>query len=185
MFSSSVAATWPGSLGKGAKQPRSNSRPPRLACSNWRTRERVVKAARQTRQTPGRREIVQLGTHRITSAHDPTIDLLVDGVKVHTFRFQLTMVFDIEVAALVIWNGLLTALKTGDCEATGSLSLEMPGEDVDLVKARRKISPHLIITNGHGIPLLPRGAGDEGRRPGEPARPGAAAPASPSDVAAQ
>lgn len=156
-----------------------------LLIYGWRTRERVVKAARQTRQTPGRREIVQLGTHRITSAHDPTIDLLVDGVKVHTFRFQLTMVFDIEVAALVIWNGLLTALKTGDCEATGSLSLEMPGEDVDLVKARRKISPHLIITIGHGIPLLPRGAGDEGRRPGEPAKPGAAAPASPSDVAAQ
>ncbi|HEY2519011.1 MAG TPA: hypothetical protein VGJ19_02800 [Streptosporangiaceae bacterium] len=156
-----------------------------LLIYGWRTRKRIVNAARQTRQAPGRREIVQLGTHRVTSAHEPTIDLLVDGVNVHTFRFQLTVVFDIEVAALVIWNGLLTALKTGDCEVTGSLSLEVPGGNVDLVKARRRISPHLVIAIGHGIPLLPRGAGDEGHRPGEPAEPGAAAAGRPPDVAAQ
>jgi hypothetical protein len=30
-------------------------------------------------------------------------------VKVHTFRFQLTVIFDVEVAALVIQDGRLTA----------------------------------------------------------------------------
>jgi hypothetical protein len=52
-----------------------------LLIYGWRTREGLVKAARQTRQIPGRREVVQLGTHRITSAHNPTIELLIDGVK--------------------------------------------------------------------------------------------------------
>src|SRR5215469_1430954 len=93
-----------------------------LLIYGWRTRERLVKAARQTRQIPGRQEVVQLGTHRITSAHNPTIELLIDGVKVHTFRFQLTVIFDIEVAALIIQRGQLTGLKAGDGEVTCTLT---------------------------------------------------------------
>jgi len=135
-----------------------------LLIYGWRTRERLIKAARQTRQTPGRQEVVQLGTHRITSTHNPTIELLVDGVKVHTFRFQLTVIFDIDVAALIVRDGLLTGLKAGDGAVTGTLTLEMPGGDIDLVNQQRKISLHLIINIGHGIPLLPADAGD-GTRP--------------------
>jgi hypothetical protein len=132
-----------------------------LLIYGWRTRERLVKAARQTRQRPGRHEVVQLGTHRITSAHNPTIELLIDGVKVHTFRFQLTVIFDIEVAALIVRDGLLAAVKAGDGTVTCTLTLEIPGGDVQLVNQQRKISLHLIINTGHGIPLLPAGDGDE------------------------
>jgi len=126
-----------------------------LLIYGWRTRERLVTASRQTRQTPGRDEVVQLGAHRITSAYHPTIELLIDGVKVHTFRFQLTVIFDIEVAALIIRDGLLVALKAGDGAVTGTLTLDMPGEDVEVVNQQRKINLHLIINTGHGIPLLP------------------------------
>jgi hypothetical protein len=140
-----------------------------LLIYGWRTRERLINAARQTRQVPGRREVVQLGTHRITSAHNPTIELLIDGVKVHTFRFQLTVIFDIELAALIIRDGLLTALKTGDGAVSCTLTLEMPGGDVELVNQRRKINFHLIINIGHGIPLLPADAADAARlAPGTP-----------------
>src|SRR5215467_9247349 len=135
-----------------------------LLIYGWRTRERLIKAARQTRQTPGRQEVVQLGTHRITSTHNPTIELLVDGVKVHTFRFQLTVIFDIEIAALIIRDGLLTALKAGDGAITCTLALEMPGGDIELAGQQRKIDLHLIINIGHGIPLLPADAG-HGARP--------------------
>ena len=140
-----------------------------LLIYGWRTHERLVRAARQTRQMPGRREVVQLGTHRISSTHNPTIDLLIDGVKVHTFRFQLTVIFDIEVAALIIRDGMLTALKAGDGAVTCTLTLEMPGGDVELVNQQRKINLHLIINIGRGIPLLPADAGDGARpAPGTP-----------------
>ena len=95
----------------------------------------------------------------MTSAHDPTIELLIDGVKVHTFRFQLTVIFDVEVAALVIRDGLLTAVKAGDGAVACTLALEMPGGDVELVNEQRKIRLHLIVNIGHGIPLLPAGDG--------------------------
>ena len=140
-----------------------------LLIYGWRTRERLVRAARQTRQIPGRREVVQLGSHRITSAYNPTVELLIDGVKVHTFRFQLTVTFDIEVAALIIRDGMLTALKAGDGAVTCTLTLEMPGGDVELVNQQRKINLHLIINIGRGIPLLPADAGDGARpAPGTP-----------------
>jgi hypothetical protein len=135
-----------------------------LLIYGWRTRERLVKAARETRQIPGRQDVVQLGTHRITSARNPTVELLVDGVKVHTFRFQLTVIFDIGVAALVIQDGLLTALKAGDGTVSCRLALEMPGGGIELVNQQRKINLHLIIHIGHGIPLLPADAG-YGARP--------------------
>ena len=140
-----------------------------LLIYGWRTHERLVRAARQTRQMPGRREVVQLGTHRISSTHNPTIDLLIDGVKVHTFRFQLTVIFDIEVAAVIIQDGRLTALRAGDGAVTCTLTLEMPGGDVELVNLQRNINLHLIINIGHGIPLRPADAGDGARpAPGTP-----------------
>jgi hypothetical protein len=145
-----------------------------LLIYGWRTRERLVKAAQQTRQIPGRREIVQLGTHRITSAHNPTIELLIDGVDVHTFRFHLTVIFDIEVAALIIRDGLLTALKAGDSVVTCTLTLEMPGGDVELLNRQRKIDLQLVINIGHGIPLLPADDAD-GARPAPGAPPSTAA----------
>src|SRR6266516_5242574 len=140
-----------------------------LLIYGWRTRERLVKAARETRQIPGRQDVVQLGTHRITSAHHPTVELLVDGVKVHTFRFRLTVIFDIDAAALVIRDGLLMALKVGDGAVTCTLALETPGGDIELVNQQRKIDLHLIINIGHGIPLLPADAGYGARpAPGTP-----------------
>jgi len=140
-----------------------------LLIYGWRTHERLIEAAGQTQQIPGRQEVVQLGTHRITSAHNPTIELLIDGVKVHTFRFQLTVIFDIDVVALIVREGLLTGLKAGDGTVTGTLTLEMPGGDIDLVNQQRKINLHLIVNVGHGIPLLPADAGDGSRpAPGTP-----------------
>ena len=57
----------------------------------WRTHDRLVNAAKETIRVPGRQEVVQLGSHQVTWTKHPTIDLLVDGARVHTFRFQLTM----------------------------------------------------------------------------------------------
>jgi hypothetical protein len=140
-----------------------------LLIYGWRTRERLVEAARQTLQAPGRHEVVQLGAHRIISTHHPTIELLVDGVNVHTFRFQLTVIFDIDVAALIVRDGQLTALKAGDGSVICTLTLEMPGGDIELVKQQRPVNLHLIIKLGHGIPLLPANTGDAAKSgPGAP-----------------
>jgi len=120
----------------------------------WRTHHRLVDAAEQTMRVPGRQEVVQLGSHQVTWTKQPTVDLLVDGARVHTFRFQLTIVFEVDVAAAVVREGKLAGLKVGDGSVAGALVLEMPGGDIQLLRQERKINLHLIVHLGSGVPLL-------------------------------
>jgi hypothetical protein len=120
----------------------------------WRTHERLIKAAQETVRAPGREEVVQLGSHQVTWAKQPTVDLLVDGVRVHTFRFKLAITFEIDIATAVVKGGKLVALKSGDGTVAGVLTLEMPGGDIDLLRQERRIESHLMVRLGGGVPLL-------------------------------
>jgi hypothetical protein len=122
--------------------------------SGWRTHERLIHAAEETQRVPGRQEVVQLASHQVSWSNQSAVDLLIDGVRVHTFRFQLTLLIDIEVAAAVVQGGKLVAVKTGDGTVSGALALEMPGGDITLLQAERKINMHLIVRLGSGVPLL-------------------------------
>jgi hypothetical protein len=122
----------------------------------WRTQERLADAARDTLRAPGRTEVVQLASHQVTSTHNPAVDLIVDGVRVHTFHFQLDLVLTIDVAAVIVQNGRLVAVKAGDGAVSGALTLKMPGEDTTLLHRERKIDLHLTIRVGNGIPLPSR-----------------------------
>jgi hypothetical protein len=120
----------------------------------WRTHDRLVKAARETVRVPGREEVVQLGSHQVFWEKHPTIDLLVDGARVHTFRFDLTITFQVDVAAAIVREGKFTALKVGDGLVAGELTLKMPVGDIELLKQQRKVNLHLIVNLGSGIPLI-------------------------------
>lgn len=120
----------------------------------WRTQERLADAARETLRAPGRREVVQLASHQITSTYNPDVDLMVDGVRVHTFHFQLDLVLTIDVAAVIVRNGRLVEVKAGDGSVSGTLTLKMPGGDASLLHQERRINLHLTIRVGNGIPLL-------------------------------
>jgi hypothetical protein len=119
----------------------------------WRTLERLADAARATLRAPGRKEIVQLASHQVTSTHNPAVDLMVDGVRVHTFHFQLDLVLTIDVAAVTVQYGRLVAVKAGDGSVSGTLILKMPGGDAVLLHQEHQIDLHLIIRVGNGIPL--------------------------------
>jgi hypothetical protein len=55
-----------------------------LLMSGWHKYTELTKAAKRTLAAPGSEEVVFLATHRIVSTHRPSVDLLVDGAKVHT-----------------------------------------------------------------------------------------------------
>jgi len=126
-----------------------------VAVYGWRTHQSLLEAARRTVQTPDGQEVVQLGSHRISTIRHPTIEILVDGVKVHTFRFELSVTFDIEVAALIVRGGRLTGLRAGDCTVACTLALQLPRGDVELVSEQQKLDAHVVVRFGHGMSLLP------------------------------
>lgn len=90
----------------------------------WRLQQRVRQAAEATLAAAGSEELVQLGPHRITSIHEPTIDLHIDSALVHTFHVKLEIVIDIDTAVLVIRGGCLTDLRCGDVKIACTLTLD-------------------------------------------------------------
>ncbi|MGH3815909.1 MAG: hypothetical protein ACRDUV_26260 [Pseudonocardiaceae bacterium] len=92
--------------------------------SGWRKYTDLTKAAERTLASPGSEEIVVLATHRVVSKHHPSVDLIVDGAKVHTFVFELKVEFDLNGVVAVVRRGDLVALRCGECVVTVTLTLE-------------------------------------------------------------
>jgi len=91
---------------------------------SWRRYSALVEAARRTLAPPGSKEIVELATHRVTSEFRPSIDLMLDGIRVNTFEFHLALAFDLTGVSAVVQGGELVGVRGGDCLVTATLTLE-------------------------------------------------------------
>jgi hypothetical protein len=121
-----------------------------MVISGWCKYTDLTKAAHRTLASPGSEEIVALATHRIASTHHPTVDLVVDEAKVHTFEFELSVVFDITGAAAVVRRGNLVALRGGKCALTATLKLEKTPFEIT---RKANIDLRLVVPLRRPIPL--------------------------------
>ncbi|MGW7101892.1 hypothetical protein [Streptomyces sp. NPDC054883] len=103
-----------------------------LVASGWCRYRALTEAARRTRRYPGSEEVVALATHSITSAHHPSVDLLVDGAPAATVGVGLTVVFRISGLVAVVRDGLLVAVRSGQCAVEAKLAVR------DIVVASRQ-----------------------------------------------
>lgn len=121
-----------------------------ILVSSWRKYTDLTKAAERTLAAPDSEEVVVLATHRIASTHHPSVDLLVDGIKVHTFVFELKVVFDLNGVTAVLRQGALVALHGGECVITATLTLE----ETPLELSRKgRINLALVVQLRRPIPL--------------------------------
>jgi len=119
--------------------------------SGWRKYTDLTGAAARTLAAPGSEEVVILAAHRVISTHHPSVDLLVDGVKVYTFVFDLNVVFDLNGVVAVVRLGELVALRGGECVVTVSLALE----GLPLMPQRQgRVDLALVVRLRPAIPLL-------------------------------
>jgi hypothetical protein len=95
-----------------------------VLCKGWATYRKLTDAARQTIAVPGSEEVVELDSHRVTSAYHPFVQLLVDKDVVRTVRFDLVLVFEVEALLAILRGGELIAFRTGRCEVTAKLDCE-------------------------------------------------------------
>lgn len=123
--------------------------------AGWRKHAALVEAGRRTLATPGSEEVVVLARHRVRSSYRPSVDLLIDGVKVNSFEFDLQVVFDLAGVSAVVSTGRLTALRGGRCEVSATLTLE----GARLAERRHEVDLALIVPLSRPIPLV------EGARP--------------------
>ena len=92
--------------------------------SAWRKHTALTQAAERTLAVGGSEEVVVLATHRVSWTYRPHVDLLLDGRKLKTFDFDLTVTFELHGVVAVVGRGDLVALRAGDCLITATLELE-------------------------------------------------------------
>lgn len=137
--------------------------------SGWRKYSALTESARRTLAAPGSEEVVVLATHRATSTYRPHVDLLVDGVKVNSFEFELTVVFDVTGVSAIVRAGDLVALRGGECLVTTTLGLE----GAQLAERQRHVDLDVIVPLRSPIPLVDEDTAALQRQPTD----GPAAPA--------
>ena len=118
--------------------------------AGWRKYDALVAAAKRTGADPSVEEIVDLATHRITSVHRPTIDLLLDGARIGTLRVEATFDCVLEGVAGTVARGRLVALHYGRCTATATVS----ADDVEIIRREGILDLGLETSLGSGLALV-------------------------------
>lgn len=119
--------------------------------SGWRKYTELTCAAERTLAAPGSEELVILVAHKVSSTHQPSVELQVDGVKVATFVFELAVEFALTGVLAVVRQGELVALRGGECVITATLTYE----GVPLVpQQKRSIDLAIVVPLRPAIPLV-------------------------------
>jgi hypothetical protein len=145
-----------------------------LMIYGWRKHHHLVEAGRRTLREPLTKEVVHLASHRMTLTRQPEVDVTVDGVRIYTAKFTLTVTFDIALADAVVRQGKLTAMTAGGYSAVAVLEAELPAGNVELLRRQHRAGARLAIQLSQGITL----AGPEHHRHAA----GVAAPRRPPDA---
>jgi hypothetical protein len=121
-----------------------------LLAAGWRKHAALMAAARQTAESPGEEQVVELATHRVTSKHRPSIDLEVDEASVGSLDVEIDVTFVVHAVRGVVTAGRLTALRSGLVDLEAALSCE----GVPIASERRQVDLALEVDLGSGVPLI-------------------------------
>jgi hypothetical protein len=130
-----------------------------LVLAAWQKWGKLVDAAKATVEEPERAEVVTLDEQRIVSQRRPHVDVLVDGAKVTSFTFILSLEFIIKTLVAVVRHGSLVAVQCGTTVVVGTLELE--GCPRPIKQCQRTIDLPLAVNLGPGIPLLGQQPNDQ------------------------
>jgi hypothetical protein len=138
-----------------------------VAAAGWKKYEALRQAALRTRDAPDTEETVALATHRIESSHHPDVEVFIDGRSIATIRIELAVTFSMAGVLAVVRQARLTAIKSGTCTVTGSLTMQQ----LVVTKRQRKFDLRGAVRLRHGVPLLGPAANPGstyGRGPSDP-----------------
>jgi hypothetical protein len=120
-----------------------------LIAAGWRKHRELTIAAKSTVAAPDKTVLVDLYSHRITSAHDWTIDIIVANTPVTSIDFTLTVAFDIEPVLAIVRGGRLVGLRGGQCFVDADLDVQHNR----VAEQRRQIDLRALISFTPGMPL--------------------------------
>ena len=95
-----------------------------ILVGGWKKVAEFQRYADPARYPPDETIFVKLGQHTVTSSHKPSLDIVVDGVKVDTVPFELKLTVTLDTALLTIRAGEVLAVSPGTCKAAGEFKCE-------------------------------------------------------------
>jgi hypothetical protein len=119
----------------------------------WRTHDKLVDAGKRTAAAPGTDEVVELGTHTITSVHKPAVELVLDGRPAGKVHFELDFTCGVIGAVGTVRGGALISIGLTQLDLEGRLDCE----GVELVRKRAKLQLPGRVGLGDGYRLLAPG----------------------------
>jgi hypothetical protein len=126
-----------------------------ILASGWQRYEPFLKYADTKRYPPDVAIQHELLTHTIDANLTPRVNVLLDGQKVGSIKFQLGITLELEAGTLSIQGGRFMSIRPGTCWATAHLNVE---DHPLLQRKTSKLELPGEITFGAGIPILPIGA---------------------------
>jgi hypothetical protein len=141
-----------------------------LVIAGWRKQGELAAAAERTAANPGTSEVVELATHRVSSAHHPFVELLVNDVHLATVNFDLEVEFVVKALVVTVRDGHVVSLHTGACDVAATLA----AEGIQLASRRGHFELPLVVRwplllrLGAGSDPLPYGAKSPPASPPEP-----------------
>jgi hypothetical protein len=131
-----------------------------LLVAGWRKQGQLAAAAERTAANSGSSEVVELATHRVSSAHHPFVELLVNDVHVATVTFDLEVEFVVKALVVTVRDGHVLSLHSGACDVVATLA----AEGLQLASRRAHFELPLVVRwplrlrLGGGSDPLPYGA---------------------------
>lgn len=116
----------------------------------WRGYSALADAARRTLAAPGSEEVLPLVRHTVTWTSRPRVDVLLDGITLNSFEFEITFMFELTAVSAVIKAGNLAALRGGSCVVTGAFSLE----GAKIAERKRRVDLGLMLPLVRPVSLL-------------------------------
>lgn len=95
-----------------------------LVVGGWRAHAAIAKAVRKSRDEPGIDQVVPLRNHTITANRSQDLDVEVDGFQVLTLSAELVVRLQLYDAVAVVRDGRLVAVRSGEANAIGTLTVE-------------------------------------------------------------
>jgi hypothetical protein len=90
----------------------------------WSRYQALKKYLDKEKYPPTQSIIVPLSEHTVKSEHNPHVEILVDDEPVGKIAFQITLAFTVRGAILMVQDGKIKGIKTGEIKGKGTLKCE-------------------------------------------------------------
>lgn len=121
-----------------------------LLLGAWNKYQGLKKYLDKEKYPPTQSVLVPLAEHTVRSEHRPYVEVLVNDEIIATITFHVALVFTVRGALLLVQDGKIKSVKTGEIKGKGTVKCE---EALLLEQDFRTISLPGTIDLGEGIPI--------------------------------